>query len=80
MSFISWCDSYWAVDVDNRWSITNCLFQHANGLISWQYKKQSIVAISTTKVEYMAITSATKEALWIYQSVFDLGFHIPHPI
>jgi hypothetical protein len=60
MSFISLCDFYWAVDVDNPWSITSYLFQHANGLISWQYKKQSIVAISTTKEKYMVVTSATK--------------------
>jgi hypothetical protein len=60
MSFISWCDFYWAVDVDNCWSIIGYLSQHANGLISWQYKKQSIVAISIVKAEYIAVTSATK--------------------
>jgi hypothetical protein len=78
MYVISWCDFYWVVDVDNCRSKSGYLFQHANGLISWRYKKQSIVAISTTKVEYMAVSSATKEALQIYQLVFNLGFHIPH--
>jgi hypothetical protein len=38
MSFIGWCDSDWAIDVDNHQFITGYLFQHANGLISWQYK------------------------------------------
>jgi hypothetical protein len=31
-------------------------------------------------IENMAVTSATKEALWIYQLVFDLGLIIQLPI
>jgi len=80
MSFISWCDSNWASDVDNCRSINGYLFQHANGLFFWQSRKQSTIALSTIEVKYMATTSTTKETLWIYQLMFDLGFPIFLPI
>jgi hypothetical protein len=63
MSFISWCDSDWASDFDNCRSIIGYLFQHANGPIFWQSKKQSIVSLSTIEGKYITTTSATKKTL-----------------
>jgi hypothetical protein len=63
-SFIQWCNFDWAKDIDNQWSITGYLFQHASGPISWQSKNNS-----TVEAKYMAVASAIKEALWIYQLV-----------
>jgi hypothetical protein len=34
---------------------------------------QSTVAMSTTKAEYMAVTEAAKEALWLTGLVKELG-------
>ena len=36
-----------------------------NVLISWSSKKQSIVALSSIKAEYISLTHAAKEALWL---------------
>ena len=33
--------------------------------ISWEATLQSAVALSTTEVEYMAVTEACKEAIWL---------------
>ncbi|GJW48070.1 retrovirus-related pol polyprotein from transposon TNT 1-94 [Tanacetum coccineum] len=41
-------------------------------LISWQCKKQTIVATSTTEAEYVAAASGCGQVLWI-QSVVDYG-------
>lgn len=35
------------------------------GAVSWSTKKQPTVALSTTEAEYMAVVSATQEAVWL---------------
>ena len=37
-------------------------------------KKQVVVALSTTKVEYMAATHASKEVVWLQRLCSELGF------
>ena len=46
--------------------------------ISWKANFWSIVALSTIEVEYMAVTEACKEALWLKALFRDLSdqFHI----
>jgi len=36
-------------------------------------KKQSVVALSTTKAEYMAATHARKEAIWLQRLCSNMG-------
>jgi hypothetical protein len=44
------------------------------GAISWSSKRQPIIALSTTKVEYMASTQATKEAIWMAKFMKELRY------
>lgn len=39
----------------------------ARGAISWLCKKQPTVALSTTESEYMALSAAAQEAIWLTQ-------------
>ena len=41
------------------------MFTLVRGVVSWVSKLQMVVALSTTKAEYMAATQACKEAVWI---------------
>ena len=43
-------------------------------MVSWQAKKQSTVALSSTEVEYGALIQVAKEFLWIQQLLKDLGW------
>lgn len=36
-----------------------------NAVISWASKKQSVVALSTTEAEYIALCSASQETVWL---------------
>nr|GEW60943.1 hypothetical protein [Tanacetum cinerariifolium] len=57
----------------NRKSTTGgCQFLRCR-LISWQCKKQIVVAISSTKAEYGAAASSCRQVLWIQNQLLDYG-------
>ena len=41
-------------------------------LVSWKATHQHFVALSTTKAEYMALTEAAKEGIWLRGLINDL--------
>ena len=45
----------------------------AEGAISWQSKLQKCIALSTIEVEYIALTEAGKEMLWMERFLQELG-------
>ena len=55
----------WAGDLDQRRSTSGYVFSLFGSAVNWISKRQSVVALSTTEVEYMAATHASKEADWL---------------
>jgi hypothetical protein len=41
--------------------------------ITWNSAKQKTVSLSSTEAEYLALTTAIKEALWLKQLLFELN-------
>ena len=73
-------DADWATCPEDRVSITGyCWFYHG-GVISHVSKKQSTQALSSTEAEYMAITSALQEGLWLRTFFQLLSIPFPTPI
>ncbi|KAH9762145.1 Integrase catalytic domain-containing protein [Citrus sinensis] len=62
---VGFVDSDSATDNDRRRSITGFVFTMCGGAISWKSSLQSAVALSTTEAEYIALTEAVKEAIWL---------------
>ncbi|KAL0349992.1 UNVERIFIED_CONTAM: Retrovirus-related Pol polyprotein from transposon TNT 1-94 [Sesamum radiatum] len=62
---VGYVDSDYAGDLDYRRSTTGYVFTLGGGPICWKSTVQSIVALSTTEIEYMAVAEAAKEALWL---------------
>jgi hypothetical protein len=41
--------------------------------VSWSYKKQPIVALSSIDPEYKGVVIAACEVVWLQKPLFDLG-------
>ena len=74
-SVIGYVDADYAGDVDDRRYTTGYLFTLSRRLICWKSTLQSIIAMSTTEAEYMAVAEAAKEALWLKGLVKVLGLN-----
>ncbi|GAA0171429.1 reductase [Lithospermum erythrorhizon] len=67
-------DSDYAGDVDGRRSMTGCVFTLSGSVVSWRAALQSMVTLSTIETEYMTLTEAAKEGIWLRGLVSDLGY------
>ncbi|GJX25976.1 putative ribonuclease H-like domain-containing protein [Tanacetum coccineum] len=65
---------YVGASLDRKSTTGGCQFLRRR-LISWQCKKQTIVANSTTKAEYVAASSCCGQVLWIQNQMLDYGYN-----
>jgi len=80
VELFGFCDSDWGSNSDRK-SITGYCFKLAkNGcLISWNTKKQPLVALSSCEAEYVAMTSAVQEAKFLRMLLNDMFIKSPDP-
>lgn len=64
-NLIGYCDSDWGGCSTSRKSTEGFVLLNDCTAVSWKSKKQTIVALSTCEAEYIAISSITKEAMWL---------------
>ncbi|GJV31547.1 putative ribonuclease H-like domain-containing protein [Tanacetum coccineum] len=65
---------YAGASLDRKSTTGGCQFLRRR-LISWQCKKQTIVANSTTEAEYVAAANCCGQVLWIQNQMLDYGFN-----
>ncbi|GJW10125.1 putative ribonuclease H-like domain-containing protein [Tanacetum coccineum] len=65
---------YVGANLDRKSTTGSCQFLGSR-LISWQCKKQTIVATSTIEAEYVAAASCCGQVLWIQNQMLDYGFN-----
>jgi hypothetical protein len=70
---VGWCDSDWASDVDTRRSVAGYVYDLNGSSISWSSKKQPTVALSTAEAEYMVVTQAIREGIWLRSLLSNLS-------
>ena len=69
---VGFSDSDFAGDCHDRKSTSGYIFFFAGMAVSWSSQKQSIVALSSCEAEYIAATSATCQAIWMYRLISEL--------
>jgi hypothetical protein len=69
----------WAENFDKKFTISFCTFIDGN-LVTRISNKQNIVARSSAKAEYRAMTSTTSELTWIKQLLADLNIKVEGPM
>nr|GFB77087.1 hypothetical protein [Tanacetum cinerariifolium] len=71
--FVAYSDSdYAGTSLDRKSTTRGCQFLGCR-LISWQCKKQTVMATSSTEFEYVAATSCCAQVLWIENQLLDYG-------
>ncbi|GJV02369.1 putative ribonuclease H-like domain-containing protein, partial [Tanacetum coccineum] len=65
---------YAGASLDRKSTTGGCQFLGSK-LISWQCKKKTIVANSTTEAEYVAASSCCGQVLWIQNQLLDYGYN-----
>ncbi|GJV86972.1 putative ribonuclease H-like domain-containing protein, partial [Tanacetum coccineum] len=72
---VAYIDSdYSGASLDRKSTIGGCQFLGCR-LISWQCKKQTVVANSIKKVEYVDASSCCGQVLWIQNQLLDYGYN-----
>ncbi|GJW50686.1 hypothetical protein Tco_0092037 [Tanacetum coccineum] len=64
---------YARANLDRQSTTGGCQFL-GRRLISWQCKKQTIVATSTIEAKYVAAANCCGQVLWIQNQMLDYGF------
>jgi len=67
-------DADWAGDSIDRKSFSGWAFFMAGAAFSWESKKQSIIAFSSTEAEYVALSTSAKEAAYVQKIISEMGF------
>ena len=78
-ALIGYSDADWGGDCNDYKSTSGYVFQIGGTAVGWKSKKQSCIALSTAKAEYMALSSAAQEAVWMRELNSDLLNHLSEP-
>jgi len=71
---IGYSDSDYAGCIDTRKSTGGFVYLLAGGAVSWKSAKQTIIAASTMKAEFVACFEATIQGLWLRNFISGLGY------
>jgi hypothetical protein len=73
---IGYSDSnYVGCKVDRKSTSGTCQFL-VRSLVSWGSKKQTFVALSTIKAEYVVVGQCCSQLLWMRQTLWDFGYNL----
>ncbi|CAL9026050.1 unnamed protein product [Prunus brigantina] len=63
----------WGCSIEDSKSTSGYAFSFGSGVFSWAYVIQNCVALSTAEVEYVSVSEATTQAIWLRFVLEDFG-------
>ena len=66
------CDASWADDPTTRKTTAGHIIYVGSSPIKWQSKQQDLVTLSTTEAEFVNMSTAGRDMLWVRQLVRDI--------
>lgn len=67
-----YADANFAENKIDRKSNTGYLFKVNGGVVSWTSRKQNCVSLSSTEAEFIALSEACKETIWLQRILLDM--------
>jgi ribonuclease HI len=65
-------DADWAGDVDDRRSTSGYVVRIGQSTVMWSTKKQKTVSLSSAEAEYMALSTAVQEVMWLRRFLCEM--------
>jgi len=75
-NFLSYSDSDWAGDCDDRKSTSGFLVFYKGCLLAWNSSKQPITSLSSTEAEYIGLGHSAKEVSYFIELLSTLGLTV----
>ena len=76
--FHGYADATFANTNDHK-ATTGYVFLRSGGVIMWKSKKQTVIALSSTEAEHVALSEAGCKATWLRNLYSELGFPQNNP-
>ena len=77
---VCYSDSDYAGDSDTRRSVSGFILYVCSVPISWRSKAQRSVTLSSSEAEWVALSEAVKEVIFVSQLLTSMKIHVQHPI
>ena len=74
LTISAYADADWAGNIDDRKSRTGYLLLLGITPVIWCSKLQISVSLSSTEAEYISLSTATQEVLWLRTFLHELGY------
>jgi hypothetical protein len=71
-----YADASYGNCLDTRRSYSGYVVQLNNATISWCSQRQKSVAVSTTEAEYMSLSLASRQIIWLKRGIIEQGFDV----
>lgn len=70
---VGYCDADWSSDPSDRKSNTGYLFLLGHASVCWASRKQTSVSLSSMEAEFIALSEASRELVWLRRLLCDMG-------